>query len=311
MTDAVSSTATTSRLAGWCDLIRERFVALEIAGDAERFTGTVRNTRVGHLDVATVDSTTQVCRRTTQLARRDSETWFQVGLLTRGAAVLSQDGREARLAPGGYAVYETDRPFVWDLAGDWQLQVFTWSRSTVALPLAASRRITARALDGDGGIGGIVGRMLHDLAAAPPRLSPAGGTRLADEVAELVATVAGEGLDPVPGPAGASDLLRRVDAYIAEHLADPELGAAQIARGHFLSTRSLHRLFAEAGWTVGGRIRAQRLERCRSDLAAAAEVPVAVIARRWGFTDPASFSRAFRAAYATTPTGYRAQRRSR
>jgi len=30
------------------------------------------------------------------------------------------------------------------------------------------------------------------------------------------------------------------------------------------------------------------------------------IARRFGFTDAAVFSRAFRAAYGTTPTGYRA-----
>jgi AraC-like DNA-binding protein len=312
VTDPETSLASTSRLGDWCDLIRERFVALEIAaGDAERFAGTVRNTQVGHLDVATVDSTTQVCRRTVGLARRDSQAWFQVGLLTRGAAVLSQDGREARLARGGYAVYETDRPFVWDLSGDWQLQVFTWSRSTVGLSSAASQRMTARSLDGGAGIGRIVGRMLSELADAPPRMSPTGGTRLADEVAELVATVAGEGLEPRPGPAGVPDLLRRIDAYIAEHLADPELDAAQIARSHFLSTRHLHRMFAEAGWTVGRRIRAQRLERCRSDLSAASEVPVAVIARRWGFRDPASFSRAFRGAYATTPTAYRAARRSR
>ena len=313
MTDTATSAATTtSRLGDWCDLVRERFVALEIStGDAEGFTGTVRNTRVGHLDVATVDSTTQVCRRTAGLVRRDSEAWFQVGRLSRGAAVLSQDGREARLAPGGYAVYETDRPFVWDFSGDWQLQVFTWSRPTVALSSAASHRITARPLDGDSGIGAIVGRMLHDLAAAPPRLSPTGGTRLADEVAELVATVATEGLDPLPGHAASSDLLRRIDAYIAEHLADPDLDAAQIARSHFVSTRHLHRLFAEAGSTVGRRIRTQRLERCRSELSASTEVPVAVIARRWGFADPASFSRAFRTAYATTPRAYRAERRPR
>jgi AraC-like DNA-binding protein len=309
MADPENSTATTSRLAGWRDLVRERFVALEIAApEPERFTGTVRNTRVGHLDVATVDSTSQVCRRTAGLASRDSEALFQVGLLTRGAAVLSQDGREARLARGGYAVYETDRPFVWDLSGDWQLQVFTWSRPMVALSPAASRRMTARSLDGEAGIGGIVGRMLQDLAEAPPRLSLAGGTRLAEEVAELVATVAGESPGLPAGPAGSSDLLRRIDDYIAEHLADPGLGAAQIARSHFLSTRHLHRLFAEANWTVGLRIRAQRLERCRRDLSSAAtDVPVAVIARRWGFADPASFSRAFRASFGTTPTRYRAE----
>jgi transcriptional regulator GlxA family with amidase domain len=112
--------------------------------------------------------------------------------------------------------------------------------------------------------------------------------------------------------AGSLDLLHRIDAYIAEDLAEPDLSAAQLARSYFLSTRHLHRLFAEANWTVGRRIRAQRLERCCRDLSSAAtDVPVAVIARRWGFADPASFSRAFRASFGTTPTRYRAEHRPR
>ena len=57
-----------------------------------------------------------------------------------------------------------------------------------------------------------------------------------------------------------------------------------------------------AGW-----IRERRLERCRRDLTdpTLADWSVTAIALRWGLTDPAHFSRAFRTAYGLSPTEYR------
>lgn len=296
----------TERLPVWRDLIREHFVALDIDADpATRFAGAVRSTALGHLKVASVDSTPQGCLRTPGLAR-DGDTYLQVGMLTRGEAVLCQDGREATLRPGDFAIYETARPFLWGFREDWQLYVYTWPRATVALGPADSQRLTARTLSGGSGLGAIVGRMLHDLVAAPPVLSSAGGTRLADEVSELITTVATERLRPDPPDAPAIDLLRRIDTYIAEHLADPGLGPDTIARAHFVSTRQLHRLFAQQGTTVTQRIRTHRLERCRRELLdPRSATSITGISQRWGFTDLPTFSRAFRSAYGSTPSAYR------
>jgi len=148
--------------------------------------------------------------------------------------------------------------------------------------------------------------MLRELVTAPPALTAAGGVRLADEVGELVTTVATERTGPEPpGRAGDEDL-RRIDAYIAEHLADPDLDPAAIAAAHYISTRQLHRLFAQQGSSVTRSIRRQRLERCRRDLTnPRSTASISDISRRWGFADPATFSRAFRTAYRTTPSAYR------
>jgi AraC-like DNA-binding protein len=146
--------------------------------------------------------------------------------------------------------------------------------------------------------------MLRELVLSPPPLSAAGAVRLADEVGELVTTVASEFAGPEPPTSAIRDQLARVDAYIAEHLADRELTPSAIAAAHFMSTRQLHRLFAAHGDTVTSYIRRRRLERCRRSLAAA-RAPIAEIARRWGFPDPATFSRAFRNEYRTTPSDYR------
>jgi AraC-like DNA-binding protein len=300
-------TDSTDRLDVWRDLIRENFVALDISADRHgAFTGAVRSEALGHLKVASVECTAAEYRRTPGLARRDSATYLQVGMVNRGEAVLRQDGREAVIRPGDFAVYETERPFLWGVRGEFQLFVFTWPRASVALWPGESQRLTARTLEGGSGLGGIVGRMLRDLVTSPPSLTAAGSVRLADEVAELVATVAMEHAGAEPPGSAVDEELHRIGAYIAEHLADPALDPATIARAHFISTRHLHRLFAQHGSSVSRHIRQLRLERCRRELGGRnSTASIADISRRWGFADPATFSRAFRAEYRTTPSAYR------
>jgi AraC family transcriptional activator of tynA and feaB len=300
----------TRRFDEWRDAIRHDFVALDMAPDRRTggFVGTVRSATVGHLQVSEVRSVTQVCRRTPQLATADDQEFLQIGMVSRGVGVLEQDGRRTVLATGDFAIYETGRPFTWQLNQQWQLDVFTWPRAALGLTEAESAAATAVRLPARTGLSGIVGGVLRGLLAAPPRLSPTGAVRVADEVGELVATLALEHArlaDPPDAPQRA--LLRAVCEHIDAHLADPQLGPATIAAAHFVSTRQLHRLFAATGETVARRIRRARLERCRHELAdpRRAADPVTDIARRWGFPDAAGFSRAFRAAYGCTPTEYR------
>jgi AraC-like DNA-binding protein len=303
--------AVADRLDAWRDLIRDSFVALDIVADhAEGFTGRVRSTDLGHLNLASVESGTQVVTRTPHLARLDAEVYLQVGLLNRGSALLQQDGREAVLAPGDFAVYETDRPFSWGLKGDWELLVFTWPRASVRLHATVSQALTARCIDGSGGLGAIVGRMLRDLVSAPPELSVDGGIRLGYDISELVTTVASERARPSEPERSSDSLVRRIDEYIAERLSDPNLGPSDIASAHFISTRHLHRLFAGRGRTVTQQIQHLRLERCQLELRHQGydDRSITEIAWRWGFPDLATFSRAFRNAYGMTPTYCRSTR---
>jgi AraC family transcriptional regulator len=94
--------------------------------------------------------------------------------------------------------------------------------------------------------------------------------------------------------------------HIEAHLGD-ELtveGLAQVA--HF-SPYHFHRVFsAMTGETLGGFIARVRLEHAASRLVAQPDRPVTDIALECGFASASAFSRAFREAYATTPTGWRA-----
>ncbi|MFE5531751.1 helix-turn-helix domain-containing protein [Embleya sp. NPDC056538] len=74
-----------------------------------------------------------------------------------------------------------------------------------------------------------------------------------------------------------------------------------------ISTRHRYQLVQEQGLSVADGIRGSRLERRRHDLAdpALRSRTILAVAARWGFTDGANFSRAFRAAYGMPPGEYR------
>ncbi len=303
----------TGRLGTWRDLIRDHFVSLDVDAPREgAFRGRVQTVEVGDLRVAEVASIPQSAHRTPALARSDAVRYFQVGLLTGGAARLVQDGRECVLGPGDFAVYETDRPFTWDLGvrGEpWRLLVFTWPREAVVLAESEASHLTARHLCGNDGFSGVVSRMLRDLAGNAAAIGQGRHhdvTELGRRVAGLAVTAAQTAL-PAPPPPGDAGLRTRIESYMRAHLADPGLCPDRIAAAHFISTRHLHRLFAGGGRTVAQWLREERLERARHDLAAG-HGGVAATARRWGFSDPAVFSRAFKATYGTSPSTYSGRR---
>ena len=96
------------RLAYWTDAICDVYVQLEC--DALRrdapFDGRIRHDRLGTLELSRVTSCPQWVRHgPTQIARA-AEDWFLVSLQTRGRGVVSQDGRDAVLEPGDFALYD-------------------------------------------------------------------------------------------------------------------------------------------------------------------------------------------------------------
>ncbi|MEU7632402.1 helix-turn-helix domain-containing protein [Nocardia sp. NPDC049220] len=116
------------------------------------------------------------------------------------------------------------------------------------------------------------------------------------------------GSDDGSGAVVASDIvLSRIRAYVRRSLADPDLGAEQIARAHNMSVRQLYKICANADYSLEQWIISQRLEQVREDLTKPdnRHRTISMIARRWGFRDPSHFARRFRAAYGLPPREWR------
>ena len=298
--------------ATWASMLRQHFVALDVADCAsERFHGDVSTWSLGHLALSRVRSLSQVIERSTSLVRSDHRAFLQVGRMRSGQAVVQQDGREAVVGPGDFVVYDTTRPFTWALRSDptapvWELDVFTWPRQSIHLGEHDSHLVTATTLTGASGLSAIISRMLRDLITERPVLDPQQSIALADEVGDLV-TVVASGVAPAGARHPDAELVARIERYIDEHLDDPDLTPATIARAHAVSVRQLHRLFADREHTVSRTIRTRRLEMCRRELAGpvGADRSITQIARRWGFPDVGVFGRAFRETYGVSPRAYR------
>ncbi|WP_198587010.1 helix-turn-helix domain-containing protein [Glycomyces xiaoerkulensis] len=100
-----------------------------------------------------------------------------------------------------------------------------------------------------------------------------------------------------------SDMLLRIQAFAKQNLHNPALNPSCLARQHNISLRYLQKLFQERGLRAAKWIRRERLARCLADLRdpRKADVSIAMIGRRWGFTTPSYFTRVFREEYAMTP----------
>jgi AraC-like DNA-binding protein len=148
---------------------------------------------------------------------------------------------------------------------------------------------------------------LRSLARQAAELPPGQHEPVLQATVALMATA----LETLVATAGADHrrrLMARISGHILKNLADPELTPERIADGLGLSLRQLHRVFGASGWTVERWIWQQRLLRCRQELDLREKTPISQIAYRWGFSDAAHFSRAFRDAFGAAPRDYRNKR---
>ncbi|GAA0979820.1 helix-turn-helix domain-containing protein [Acrocarpospora macrocephala] len=294
----------------WRHVVSHAFVPLEASFPREDagFDGRLRGATLGALGVYDVDTGAHAAHRTAKLTTAAPAECYKLGLVVSGRGLLGQDGRQAVLNPGEFAVYDTDRPYTLTFEDPSRLLVLIFPRTMLGLPQDRIAQITATPISGDSGLGALVGPFLLQIGALLEEVETHGGARLAGNVIDLVATTLAGRLDLTADPGSIRNaLFLRITSYIEAHLGDPGLGPAEIAGAHHISTRYLHKLFRAEGTTVLAWIRERRLDRCGRDLRDPLQLlrPVSAIAVRWGYTDASHFSRIFKAAFGLSPREYR------
>ncbi|MDO0913114.1 helix-turn-helix domain-containing protein [Streptomyces sp. DT2A-34] len=299
---AIREDGTVRGVTAWAEALSGLYGPVNASAD-QGFRATVRSRELGLVRVSAVDCPAAEVRGTagpcgTRAAR------YHLVLVTGGEAVLEQAGRTVRVGACGPVLLDTDRPFRLHLTRPRNTVVTAHLPWTERDGLGGS---VARELPGREQLAVLVAEFLAGLARDATPYGPVGELRMGAVVTELVRALLDHRPGDGEGPA-TPVLLRRIQLYILDHLDDRRLTPDQVAAAHHISTRYLHRLFQGQELTVAAWIKAQRLERCRRDLAdpALRHLPVHTIGARWGFAQPADFSRAFRAAYGVTPTGLRA-----
>ncbi|MEE2041016.1 helix-turn-helix domain-containing protein [Nocardiopsis sp. CT-R113] len=269
-----------------------------------------------HLDAARVwmmGLRALTLHRTPHLIKRSDPEAYNICLIRSGSLDRGWGGQEATYGPYDIHVNDSSRPFDLQAPGGKGLVMSVGvdiPKRMLSLPQRQADRMDGLRLSGREGIGALLGVFLTQLTENPRAYTASDGPRLALPLGDLVSALFAHTLEAektlVPESRTRS-LLLRIRAFVHEHLHEPHLTPSTIAAAHHISVSYLHRLFQQDDITVSAWIRQQRLERTRRNLAdpTLSEVPIHLIAARWGFSHPAAFSRAFRAAYGIAPRDYR------
>ncbi|GAA4367345.1 helix-turn-helix domain-containing protein [Actinomadura verrucosospora] len=272
--------------------------------------------RILQLGAVTVwPSTVQplLSRRTAKLIRHSDPGTYNLTLVVEGVARASWDDREAEYRPYDLHGQNSWRPCTVQVGRrDQSVRCVGVEipRDVLALPRRSADRAIGRPLSAREGVGALLGGFLTRLSTDTAAYLATDGPRLGAVLTDLVSALFAHTLDAdrdLSPEAHRRTLTLSIRSFVARNLHDAELTPSVVAAAHHISTSHLYRLFQDEDVTVGALIRRERLERARRDLADPAQhgVPVHEIAARWGFTHHSAFTRAFRAAYDTSPSDYR------
>ncbi|TWD77205.1 AraC family transcriptional regulator [Variovorax beijingensis] len=267
-----------------------------------------RNFDLATLRMAEISGNEHVVERAEPMLRRHPKDSVFACILLKGEAFFYQAGRCVPVQEGDLILYPTTLPYLYG---------FTREMRQVQVDISADR------LFGGGRLRRLEAPVKFEAGLRSGRLlaSTLRETMLdfmnqplaehAEGAASQVQTLM-EALLTLGSPAArmnesAAVRLLRAEAFISEHLGEPELDAAAVARQMAMSVRNLDRLFEQHGCTVTQWIWRQRLLAARRQLEdpARAGVTIGEIALACGFSTQAHFASVFKAAYGLTPTQFR------
>jgi AraC-like DNA-binding protein len=272
---------------------------------AAAFSAVVREQRLGEMRL--VDTLAQPHRARRALRQVSATTRDVVGLqyVADGKEVVRHGDDVLVLGPGDMMLWDSGVRCSYEVVETLHKRTLILARSVaVSLLPSIHSPMAVRAMSGPE-IAPVrsLFELLGVLSDALATMSPEATKRAAALVVQMLAD-----LDPrartcqhASGTRAARERRARVLGYIEDNLGDLTLSPATIAAAQFVSIRTLYAAFDDLNTTLAAHIRARRLAHCYADLANTDD-HVGDIASRWGFINPAHFSRVFHKHYGFPPS---------
>ena len=294
----------------WREVICDEFVRLDCSKLADNFKGELRGgASVGDLQFAEVLADAQFVERSKRQIAKFAESDFLISFQLEERGLVRQNGREALLTPGSFALYDSTQPYSLTFEQRFHQLVVQMPKEVLSRHLLNPEQYTAISISGKSGLGAVLtdfifslARELHHVHAAPDELSE----NLVDMIA--MAFSSSVMLSQVGNHSIVRESLkRRIRQYIDNNLCNPDLSNQRIAAAQNISVRYLHKLFDDEEETVHALILNKRLERTRRLLndPAFAGHSIERIAFHTGFVSAPHFSRAFKKRFGVCPSDVR------
>jgi AraC-like DNA-binding protein len=219
---------------------------------------------------------------------------FITAVQLRGTSRVAVARQMNSVSAGLLCATQSQSVWDWEVGSGTRLAIFALPASEIRFP-RNQRSIIA---EQDGAAARMLLSHLRSWADVNGSLSPTASWAARNAAVELF-----HGLlnDQVIDDAQFSETLARAAMeWIDSRLSDRDLDPRAVAKVLFVSTRTLHRAFANQATSVMGYVRERRLDRARWELMSTS-LTVSEVAARWHFTDSSHFIKAYKKKFGELP----------
>ncbi|MFT6288902.1 MAG: AraC-like DNA-binding protein [Alcanivorax sp.] len=291
----------------WREIICDEFVKLDcenVAGGD--FFGELRGgVAVGNLQFSEVMSNPQLVERSKSQISKSTESDFLISFQIEKRGLVSQNGRQALLTPGSFALYDSTQPYTLTFNERFHQLIVQMPKEILSRHLMNPEQYTAIPISGQTGLGAVLRNFIFSLAKELRNVQQA-PVELSENLVNMIAMAFSSSvmLDQIGDNSIVRESLkRRILQYIENNLCNSELSNQQVAEAQNISTRYLHKLFQGETETIHSLILNKRLEKSAMLLKdpAYAGHSIERVAYSVGFSSPAHFSRAFKKRFGQSP----------
>jgi AraC-like DNA-binding protein len=269
--------------------------------EASSLEARVNYTTVSSLKLCQIEASQHRIGHTDWRIRSTEHPYIKILFQTVGISYFEQDGRRIEVAPGDCLAYDVACPHTITNPMLTRHEVVIVPKELLRERGFHSEKMSACKLSSRAGTGRIAHEFVHAAFGEATKLSPTSAAGVADSLIDLLLLPLREA-DAAFDRVGPEAMYIRAQAFIREHLRDPDLCIDQISAALGCTKRYLHMLFSERGITVGDYIWRARLQHCRQDLEAHGGKTITDVAYSWGFSSSSHFSRVFRKSFGIAPS---------
>jgi AraC family transcriptional activator of tynA and feaB len=269
--------------------------------EASSLEARINYTTVSRLKLCQIEASQHRITHSASRVRSSEHPYVKILFQTHGVSYFEQNGRHIELLPGDCLAYDVSCPHTIVSPSFTRHEVVIVPQELLKERGFRAGKMTACKLSARTGTGRIAYDCVHAAFGEATKLSANSAAGVADSLIDLLLLPLREA-DTAFDRVGPEAMYVRAQAFIREHLRDPELSIEQISAALGCTKRYLHMLFSERGVTVSDYIWRARLQNCRQELETQAGKTITDVAFSWGFSSSSHFSRVFRKCFGIVPS---------
>lgn len=269
--------------------------------ESSSFEGRINYTTVSRLKLCQIEASQHRLAHTASSSTPNEHPFVKILFQTYGISHFEQGGRRIDIMPGDCLAYDVSCPHTIVSPALTRHEVVIVPKDLLQERGFRSAKMSPCKLSSRTGTGRIAYDFVHAAFDEATKLSPYNAVGVADSLIDLLLLPLREA-DTMFDRVGPEAMYIRAQAFIREHLRDPDLCIDQISATLGCTKRYLHMLFSDKGMTVSDYIWRARLLHCRQELETQTGKTITDIAFSWGFSSSSHFSRVFRKYFGFVPS---------